>query len=117
LEVAARLRQPQAAQWLMDSGATPEAIPLYDLGWADRLPALLSARPDIVNRRMIQWGHTPLHEAVNRNDPALAKLLLAAQPDLSLKDTQFHGTPLGWARHMGRTEMVALIEAHGPAQE
>jgi ankyrin repeat protein len=111
LEITARLRQPQAAQWLIDSGATPEAIPLYDLGWADRLPALLSTRPDIVNRRMIQWGHTPLHEAVNRNDIALAKLLLAARPDLTIKDTKFNATPLHWARHMDRAEIAALIDS------
>lgn len=112
LEVAACLKQPRTAQWLLDAGATPEVIPLCDLGWRDRIPALLASRPDLANHRVGEWSQTPLHEAAARNDVELARLLLTANPDLMVEDTQFHGTPLGWARHMRREEIVRLIEAH-----
>ena len=112
LEIAAKLQQPTSAQWLLDRGATPNIVPLWDLGWRDRLPALLSAHPELANRRGGEWGGTALHEAANRNDIALARLALSARPDLTIEDMHFHGTPMGWARHMNRHEIIALIEAH-----
>lgn len=111
LEVAARLKQPQAAQWLINRGASPDVIPLLDLGWRDRIPALLAARPALANRRVGEWGQTPLHEAIARNDTELARLLLSVRPDLSINDAQFNATPLGWAQHFGRTEIIEMIEA------
>jgi hypothetical protein len=53
---------------------------------------------------------TTLHTAVERNDLELARVLLAARPDLEIRDSRFGGTPLGWARHLQRTELIALIE-------
>ncbi|MGC4045654.1 MAG: GNAT family N-acetyltransferase [Armatimonas sp.] len=113
LELAAALRQPEAAQWLLDKGAIPDIVALYDMGWAHRIPALLTERPELVNRRHLFMGKTPLHQAVERDDITLAQLVLAAKPDLTLKDTQFQGTPLGWARHIGRPRLAELIEQAG----
>jgi GNAT superfamily N-acetyltransferase len=115
LEVAAKLGQPGAAQWLLDAGASPDIIPLCDLGWRDRVPNLLMNRPDLASRRLGEWGQTPLHEAVSRNDIALVELLLSTNPDLDIleiKDTQFHATPLGWAEHLGRTEITTLLKGY-----
>ncbi|HVK02226.1 MAG TPA: GNAT family N-acetyltransferase [Armatimonadaceae bacterium] len=112
LEVAARLGQPRAAEWLLGLGASCDVIPLCDLGWRDRVPSALAARPDLASRRRGEWGLTPLHEAAARGDVELARWLLAAAPDLSIEDAQFHSTALGWARHLGREEIVRLIEAH-----
>ena len=36
----------------------------------------------------------------------LARLLLSADPDLSLEDAQFHATALGWAHHFKREAFV-----------
>jgi GNAT superfamily N-acetyltransferase len=111
LEVAARLEQPRSAQWLLNTGATPDVIAFCDLGWRDRLPELLAARPELANRRGGEWGQTPLHEAIARNDGELVRLLLSAQPDLTIEDSHFHATALGWARHFRRKEIIRLIEA------
>jgi GNAT superfamily N-acetyltransferase len=114
LQVAVHTQQPASAEWLVRRGATLDVLTAWDLGWRERVSALLSARPDLVNRRSGDWGMTPLHEAVQRNDPDLARILLAARPDLSLQDTQFNSTPLGWARHLRRKAIGELIEQHQP---
>ncbi|WP_246385798.1 GNAT family N-acetyltransferase [Armatimonas rosea] len=110
LEAAARLKQPESARWLLAQGALPDIIPLCDLGWRDQVPAALAARPALANRLLGSGGWTPLHEAVLRKDRELARLILAARPDLSIQDLQFKATALGWAKHFGYPEFVSLIE-------
>jgi hypothetical protein len=38
--------------------------------------------------------------------------LLAADPDLDVRDREFDSTPLGWAKHFKRREIVRMIERH-----
>ena len=76
---------------------------------------MLAQHPELVNQRAGRWQITPLHEAVSRNDIPLAKMLLAAHPDLTIQDTGFQSTPLGWARHFERAEIIALIEEYVPS--
>jgi GNAT superfamily N-acetyltransferase len=116
LQVAVHTQQPAAAEWLVRHGATLDVLTAWDLGWKERVPALLAARPDLVNRRSGDWGLTPLHEAVQRDDPDLARVLLAARPDLTVQDTQFHSTPLGWARHLRRKSIGEMIEQYQPGE-
>ncbi|HVC34753.1 MAG TPA: hypothetical protein VNL16_14680 [Chloroflexota bacterium] len=40
----------------------------------------------------------------------LARLVLDGKPDLQIEDGVFHSTPLGWARHFQRTELIEIIE-------
>ena len=75
----------------------PDVIPLCDLGWRDQVPSALEAHPELANRLLGAGGWTPLHEAILRKDIELARLLLSANPDLSIQDLQFKATPLGWA--------------------
>ena len=82
LQVAVHTQQPAAAEWLIRHGASLDAVTAWDLGWKERVPDLLAARPELVNRRSGDWGLTSLHEAVQRDDPDLARVLLAARPDL-----------------------------------
>lgn len=110
LGVAVQLRMPTSAEALVAAGATLDVISAWDLGWRDRAAALLAAHPDLANRRGGGFGATPLREAVMRGDMDLARLVLSASPDLSIADTSFHSTALGWARHFGRAELIALIE-------
>ncbi len=105
------LKPERSAEWLIARGATVDLLHAWDLGWRDRLPALLAKQPEIVDRRTGNWQITPLHEAAYRGDIELARAILAGSPDLTIKDTGFHSTPLGWATHFGRTEIIALIEA------
>ena len=67
--------------------------------------------PSAINRRSGDWQVTPLHQAVERNNADLVRHLLAFKPDLSVKDSAFHSTPLGWAKHFGHAEIEALLES------
>jgi GNAT superfamily N-acetyltransferase len=109
LELAARFHQPKAAQWLLSRGALPDVIPMCDLGWREQIPELLHSYPQLANRQLGQQRLTPLHEAIVRNDFLLFECLLQAKPDLTIRDTAFHGTASDWARHFQRNDFLALI--------
>lgn len=112
VELAFRAGKPRSVEWLMAHGATLDIVTAWDLGWKDRIPALLARSPEIVNWRSGSWQITPLHEAASRGDTELARLVLTARPNLELRDTQFNSTPLGWAQHLQRTKIIALIEEY-----
>jgi len=112
MELAAKARKPASATWLAAHGASLEILHAWDLGWKARARRLLAVSPELANRRAGNWQITPLHEAIWRDDVALVRLLLTADPDLEIRDTQFHSTPLGWAHHFQRTEIITLLERH-----
>ena len=112
MTLAIQARKPSSVRWLEAHGATLDLLQAWDLGWRKRAARMLADSPERANRRSGPMGITLLHEAVSRGDVDLARLLLTADPDLSIEDTEFHSTPLGWARHFGRTEFAALLERH-----
>jgi GNAT superfamily N-acetyltransferase len=112
LEIAVKTHQPQAAEWLVSHGAALDVISGWDLGWRDRVRQLLSQSPERASLLSGAWQVTPMHVAVERNDVELVRALLAAKPDLTIEDAQFHSTPLGWATHFQRTEIIELIREH-----
>ena len=112
MALAVAARRPASARWLVAHGATLDILQAWDLGWKGRAARMLAVFPELANRRSGDGGITPLHQAVERGDVELARVLLAADPDLTVQDTRFQSTPLGWATHLGRTEIAALIEAH-----
>lgn len=114
LEVAALLKQPAAAEWLVSHGAMLDVLTARTLGWGDRIPALLAANPELANRRSGPNGATPLHNAAWENDLELIAHLLAANADVTLQDRTFHATAAGWARHNGHVEAARLIEQAHP---
>lgn len=116
MALAVQAEKPASAEWLAASGATLDILSAWDLGWQDRVPHLLAETPDLANRRSGKLRTTPLHEAVERGDMTLLRLLLAVDPDLTIQDTQFHATALGWAHHSGQTEMIALLERYRAAR-
>jgi hypothetical protein len=65
-------------------------------------------------------GHshgTPLHHAAGFGHLELVKLLVARGARTDLKDVLWHGTPLEWAQHEGRTEVEAYLrEVEGRKQ-
>ncbi|HEY8742930.1 MAG TPA: GNAT family N-acetyltransferase [Chloroflexota bacterium] len=112
LQLAVKTGQQRTAQWLVARGATLDVLSAWDLGWKERVPGLLERSPGMANRRSGEWQATPLHEAALRNDLELARVVLRADPDLSIEDGNFHSTALGWAKHFQRAEIVNLLQQH-----
>jgi GNAT superfamily N-acetyltransferase len=111
-EIAVRCKQPSSAAWLLDHGVIPDIMSLWDLGWKDRAAKLIIEHPDLVKRKAGRWTATPLHYAIERDDMELTKLLLVVPNDLQITDAVFNSTPLGWARHFQRQEILQLLETH-----
>jgi ankyrin repeat protein len=55
------------------------------------------------------WTATALHTAAGQGHRAVVELLLARGADPSIKDARYQSTPLGWATHMGRDDIAALL--------
>jgi ankyrin repeat protein len=53
---------------------------------------------------------TPLHQAVLGGHEAVVRLLVARGARLDIRDTIWHGTPLGWAIHSGCRDRERMIE-------
>ena len=72
---------------------------------------LLDAGED-PNRYNPRGGHshsTPLHQAAAGGYEEMVRLLVERGARLDLKDVLWHGTPAGWARHEGKTEIEAYL--------
>jgi GNAT superfamily N-acetyltransferase len=110
LGVAVLVRRQEAARVLVAHGARLDVISAWDLGWRDQTAAMLRDRPELANLRSGEHGATPLHIAIDRDDEDLARLALAARPDLSVRDLTYDSDPMGWAEHLGRPRMAALIQ-------
>ncbi|HEY3289982.1 MAG TPA: GNAT family N-acetyltransferase, partial [Anaerolineae bacterium] len=112
MQLAVHLRQSASAEWLVAHGVTMDVLSAWDLGQTERAAMLLAGDPSLVNQRYGEQKLTLMHEAVARGDMKLARLALSAHPDLTAQDDTYHSTPLGWARHLARAELIELIEQH-----
>jgi hypothetical protein len=72
----------------------------------------MRARTDVPSD---EGWETALHHAAHTGDAALARLLLDLGADPEARDHRFDATPLDWARHAGRPELVELLTAGRPA--
>jgi ankyrin repeat protein len=90
-------------------------------GHAEIVRALLDAGED-PNRFNLEGNHahsTPLHQAVLGGHETVVRLLVDRGARLDIRDTIWHGTPLGWAIHAGgkaRNEMAAWLRSLGAAE-
>ena len=57
---------------------------------------------------------TPLHEAAMRGALPVIRLLLDHGADPTIRDTGYHATPAGWAKHHGQREAQELLAAREP---
>ncbi len=114
LQVAARLGRPEAARLLLANGAPLDVLTAWDLGWSERARDLLDADPAAAGRPEGERGVTLLHRAVERDDEPLLALLLAYGPDLEVRDAVYRSTPLGWAEHLERPRLAALLRERAP---
>jgi len=112
MELATHEGRSASAEWLIRQGATLDVLSAWDLGWKDRVLQMLVEEPELANRRSGEMQTTPLHEAARRNDIELARVVLASNPDLEIRDASFDSTPLGWAKYFQRTEIIELIQQH-----
>jgi GNAT superfamily N-acetyltransferase len=114
MQLAVHCKQPAAAEWLASHGIPYSVIDAWDLGWKERAAALLQKDPAQVNQQYGESANTLLHLAVVRNDIALTKLALSANPDLDARDYIYNSTPADWARHLNHPEILKLITSDLP---
>ncbi|HEX4419297.1 MAG TPA: ankyrin repeat domain-containing protein [Kofleriaceae bacterium] len=55
------------------------------------------------------WTATALHAAAGQGQREVVELLVERGADQSIKDVRYQSTPLGWATHMGRDDIVAVL--------
>jgi ankyrin repeat protein len=56
----------------------------------------------------------PLHQAIAADQLEVVKLLVERGARLDIKDTIYHGTPLGWAEYLGKTEIASYLRSAAP---
>lgn len=84
-------------------------------GQVDVVRLFLDAGED-PNRYNPEGNHshsTPLHQAVAAGHPAVVRLLVERGAKTDIEDTVYHGTPLGWAKHTGQTEIEQYLQESG----
>ncbi len=114
LRIATIMGQRRSVERLAAHGATLDIISAWNVGLRKEAVRSLAAQPALANYRLGRWALTPLHIAIQENDLELARLILSANPDLSIRDSGFDSTPLGWSLHFQRDAITALIRAHQP---
>ena len=105
---AARFGQAETVQWLLREGAVPDVLALWDSGMAEEAVRAM-AYPGILDQASGPERATPLHHAVRRDDAILVEILIEAGASLSTRDAQFQATPLEWAEHLGREEIIRIF--------
>lgn len=109
LPVRAALGEPIEAEEIKPGDDLQKALAVAAIwGQAAPIDGLLAAGAD-PNRFCPEGFHahsTPLHQAVWSDSPETLQKLIAGGADRSIKDTIWDGTPLDWARHGEKPEMV-----------
>jgi hypothetical protein len=99
---AARAARPGLVVWAASRGRVDAVRRLVELGFD--VNAL--GRGDVPVEQ--PWS-TALHHAAGDGNLPLARLLLELGADPTIRDARFDATPLGWAEHEGREELIALL--------
>lgn len=81
------------------------------LGRAEVVRLMLDAGedPDRFNPDGYHSGATPLHHAAYQGHRGVVELLIERGARLDIRDTSYHGTPLGWAEHGGQHEIAEFL--------
>jgi peptide-methionine (S)-S-oxide reductase len=73
----------------------------------------LDAGADVNAFLLVHAHSTPLHQAAIHDDVDLLKLLVERGARLNIRDTLWHGTPLGWAIHENKPAAAAYLRSVG----
>lgn len=65
-----------------------------------------------VNTRGVVWQETPAHRAALEGHLPLFEFLVESGADLTLRDRSYQSSPLGWAQHVGKPEVIEAIRKH-----
>jgi ankyrin repeat protein len=65
--------------------------------------------PNRYNPKACHAHSTPLHQAALAGHRDVVELLVQRGARLDIKDTVWHGTPLGWAEHEGRKDIADYL--------
>jgi len=103
-------RAAETVRWLLRHGAMPDIVALWTVGLRDEATALMTD-PRLRDRRAGPNATTPLHDAIERDDLALAHALIAAGANRTIRDIQYQGTAADWARVLHRQAIAALLVA------
>jgi hypothetical protein len=98
-----RDRRPGLMAWAAAAGRPGSVELLVELGF----DVNARGRTDVPGNQPWQ---TALHKAAEDGNLELARTLLRLGADPDLTDQRFGGTPLDWAHHFDRTEMIKLLE-------
>jgi hypothetical protein len=101
---AARSRRPGLMAW---AASAPDREPIVELLVSLGFDINAYGRGDAPAPGSRE---TALHNAAIRGDVSLARTLLDLGADPNLRDLEFNGTPLDWARHDNQPETIALLE-------
>ena len=84
-------------------------------GWAGVIQLLLAAGvdPNRYNPDGFHSHSTPLHQAISSDHLDVVRLLVDSGARLDIKDTIYHGTPLGWANYLRRTAIADYLRTRG----
>jgi peptide-methionine (S)-S-oxide reductase len=88
-------------------------------GRADRLAVLIAARVDLdaYSPAGLHQHATALHHAVDAGSLDAVMTLVAAGASTGIRDRVHGGTPLDWARHLGRDAIAFWLEDRASGQE
>lgn len=121
LPVAAALgRDEEFGRLLPEASADTRHLALAlaaQFGRVEMVRALLDAGEDVDRYNPVgAHGHsTPLHQAALAGHMEVVRLLVERGARLDLKDTLWGGTPEGWSRHEGRTEIAEYLRERAGA--
>jgi ankyrin repeat protein len=88
-------------------------------GHVEIVRLLLDAGEDPNRRSPVHAHATPLHQAVQGGHEQVVRLLVERGARLDIRDTIWHGTPLGWALHGGgkaRSQMADCLRSLGAVE-
>ena len=97
-----------------DQQALQEALTLAAVtGSADAVKVLVQqgADPTRFNPANLHAHSTPLHQAIDSGSLVTVRALVEAGASPAARDKIFDGDALGWARHLGQTEIAGYLES------